>query len=321
MTTPLPPDIPIDPVPHPPTGRPRWLVPLVLAALALVALGATALVALSRSDGGDAVTGALPTSTASATTGPTAVPAPEPTPAVSGPSPVDCAVAPPAAAFTVGTTHACFSDMGERFVVWLGANTATTSASGYLPSDTFGAADTEHVSRVQRLMGDTPDGWLGSTQWTRLMTEDPPAPSELRPNGAGALWFGMTQAQLAARGAEVVADETGAFVDARGLVSPEAYLCFKPDELYAALVKGASPLRTVEGISTASTVEELKATYGSRLVTRDSPGIPGGVDYVVYAGDYGYVFIPQEDGSLMLLAGDRAFVADAGGGPHGLCGI
>lgn len=319
MTTLLPPVMPVEPSPPPPPPRPRWVLALVLAVVGLLLLAGTAVVLLTRGGGDDVVSTTEPAATPSAPVGPTRAQAPGSTPAAPVPAPVDCGVVPPVTAFTAGTTDPCFSVLGERFLVWLGDNTASAIPGGYVPSDTFSAADTENVTRVQRLMGDPPDGWLGQSEWTRLMTQGPPPLTELRTNGIGPLWFGMTAAQIEASGVAVVqypADERP-WVDLQGV---EAFGCFDADEFYAVTVKGASGVRTVEGISTASTPADLVAVFGDRLVTRAAPGLPTGVDYVVYDGDYGYAFFVQEDGSLMILAGTRAEVDASGGGPHGLCG-
>jgi hypothetical protein len=280
----------------------------VLAVLAL-AVGAVVLAVFRTADDATTAPPPAPAATAPAT----------PTPATpAAPAVADCSVVPDRAAFAVGTTDPCFTAMGERLLLWLGANTATTGTT-YGPSDTFTQADATNVANVQRLMGDAPDGWLGQDQWTRLMTQAAPAVTELRTNGIGPLWFGMTAAQVEASGVAVVQNATDErpWVDLQGV---EAFGCFDADEFYAVTVKGASDVRTMEGISTASTPGDLAAVFGDRLVTRAAPGLPTGMDYVVEDGDYGYAFFVQEDGSLMILAGTRAEVDASGGGPHGLCG-
>jgi hypothetical protein len=292
------------------------VVPVTLVVVVLLGLAAVAVLLLTRGSS-DVATTSPPAATPSASAGPTAGPAAGPSPAPPV-VPVDCSVVPDRSAFTVGSTNPCFTRMGERFVVWLGTNTATTGG-GYTPSDTFSRADATNVATVQRLMGDAPDGWLGQNQWTRLMTQGPPPVTELRANGIGPLWFGMTAAQVQASGVASLESsaEESPWVAVTGV---DAYGCYRTDTFYAVTVKGPSAVRTVEGITTTSTPADLASVFGDRLVTRAAPGIPGDVDYAVYAGDYGYAFFPQEDGSLMILAGGRAEIDTSGGGPHGLCG-
>lgn len=328
MTVVAPPPTP-DARPQP--SRRRWWLPAsVLTLVLLVALGAWLVL---RDDEPDTVTtgtaagpAATPSPTASAPAPTASVPtSPAPTSpgtdAPDGPTAVDCSVVPDRTAFTVGASHPCFTQMGERFVVWLGANTHRTGPA-YVPGPAFGAVDVDNVKDVQRLMGDAPDGWLGAAQWTRLLGHGPPPATELRANGIGALWFGMTAAQVEASG--VATMRTPAADDPDPATSVElpgvaAYGCYRSDDFYAVLVKGPSDVHTVEGITTSSSVSDLQAAYGDRLVTRTVDFDPDWVDYAVYEGDHGYAFFPQEDGSLMMVAGTRDFIDTSGGGPHGLC--
>jgi len=329
MTVVAPPPAPTQ---HPTTSTRRWwlVVASVLAVVLLVAAGTW----LVMRDEPDTVStqsaAASPTATppqtpaAEAPTAPLpAAPAPaQPdTGAAPVPTPVDCSIVPDRAAFTVGATHPCFAPMGERFLVWLGANTHSVSGT-YTPGSTFSSVDVDNVKDVQRIMGDTPDGWLGAAQWTRLTTQGPPPITELRTTGIGPLWFGMTAAQVDASGVAAVRvpgpDDPDPLpsVDLAGVT---AYGCYRNDDFYAVLVKGPSNVRTVEGITTSSTLTDLQAAFGERLVTRTVDYDPGWVDYAVYDGDHGYAFFPQEDGSMMIVAGTRSFIDSSGGGPHGLC--
>jgi hypothetical protein len=81
-------------------------------------------------------------------------------------------------------------------------------------------------------------------------------------------------------------------------------------------VKDAPDARTVEGVSTASSVDDLVVAYGSRLERRETDW--GTVWYVVRGGNGGYAFYPQDDGSLVILAGLWATV-DSTGPQRGVC--
>jgi hypothetical protein len=317
MTVVAPPPTP-DARPQP-SQRRWWLPASVLTLVLLVGVGAW-LVLRDEPDTVSTWPAAGPTVTPSPTASASVPAAPVPTAPV-GPTAVDCSVVPDRTAFTVGASHPCFTQMGERFVVWLGANTHRT-ASAYVPSPTFSAVDVDNVKDVQRLMGDAPDGWLGAAQWTRLLSHGPPPATELRANGIGALWFGMTAAQVEASGVATMrapgADDPDPALSVE-LPGVAAYGCYRTDDFYAVLVKGPSDVRTVEGITTSSSVSDLQAAYGDRLLTRTVDFDPDWVDYAVYEGDYGYAFFPQEDGSLMMVAGTRDFIDTSGGGPHGLC--
>ncbi len=339
MTVVTPPPTPTE---HPSTPHRRWwLVASVLAVVLLVAAGTWLLLrdepdtvstqpAASPAATPSATPSATPAAPAPAAPAPTAPAPTAPAPAAPAPTqpdtnaapvpaPVDCSVVPDRAAFTVGATHPCFTAMGERFPVWLGANTHRTGAT-YVPSTTFSAVDVDNVKDVQRLMGDSTDGWLGPRQWTRLTTQGPPPVTELRANGIGPLWFGMTAAQVEASGIGTVrVDPDPELEPAVELPGVAAYGCYTSDEFYALLVKGPSTVRTVEGITTSSSVSDLQAAYGDRLVTRTVDSYPVWVDYAVYEGDYGYAFFPQDDGSMMIVSGTRGFIDSSGGGPHGLC--
>jgi hypothetical protein len=210
--------------------------------------------------------------------------------------------------------------MGERFVVWLGANTATSSASGYVPGDTFGTADAENVARVQRLMGDTPDGWLGPTQWTRLMNEGPPELTELRTNGIGPLWFGMTGAQVEASGVATVtegtADAPGSFVKVTGIDGSGCFSGSLPAGVFTTFTTTDPSVRTPEGITANSSVADLQGAYGSRLTARTMPSSPRDVTvFVVREGDYSLAFWPPGPDMgfttpLVLFAGRNGEIDD-----------
>jgi hypothetical protein len=88
-----------------------------------------------------------------------------------GPDPAD---APPRPLFRPGRTHPNFAAMGERFLVWL-KDDISHDGNGFQPGPVFSVFDRQNVKKCQVLMGDEPDGWFGQSQWTRLMTQLPPA--------------------------------------------------------------------------------------------------------------------------------------------------
>lgn len=229
----------------------------------------------------------------------------------------DCTIPPDPAAFRVGTSHPCFGPMSQRFGTWLGANTEPDGTET-TPSSEYTADTQTNIENVRRIMGGAPQGWLDSGQWTRLLNEPPPPITQLRSNGIGPLWFGMTGAQLDASGfGRTVTDPR--FPPTADIVGARATGCYDGETFYGVIVKDGSAVRTVEGISTASTLTDLQAAFGDRLQTRQPPAFPDWVAYTVDDGDYGYAFIPQYDGSMMLLAADIDEVARADG-PHGVCG-
>jgi hypothetical protein len=278
----------------------------VSIAVALV-LGATAC-------GGEAPTVTAPGATPATST---------PDPAATEPAPTtttteDCGQVPPPAAFTPGTSHPCFPLMAKRIQLWLGGNAA--GPADPQPVDVLSADDAADVLQVQRLMDDEPDGWFGQRQWNRLLTQGAPPSTEVRTNGIGSLLFGMTRAEVDASGVATV-DEPEA-----GAEPPEAWNvrvegvdvwgCYTPDAFYAVLVKDVPDVRTVEGITTRSSVEELQQAFGPRLEEREAAW--GTVWYVARGGEGGYAFYPQGDGSLVILAGLWATV-DATGPQRGVC--
>jgi hypothetical protein len=287
----------------------------VLAVVTLLAL-AVAAVLLMPPRGEDVVTTGSPAGTASAPAGPTAGPATTPAPAPL----VDCSVPPPAAAFTAGTADPCFTVMGERMLVWLGAN-AAGSGGTYTPSDTFSAADAENVTRVQRLMGDSPDGWLGPEQWSRLMNEAAPPVTELRASGIGPLWFGMNGEQVTASGvATVVTGTTDAprtYVEVDGVDGAGCYADTAEGGRFATFATTDADVRTPEGIGPLSSVADLQATYGSLLRVRTLPSSPQDVTLYVLpdsSGRYALAFWPAtpEVGKgtpLALYAGEAEAIA------------
>ena len=246
---------------------------------------------------------------------------PEPTPDDAEPPTTtseDCSQVPPAAAFTPGTSHRCFPLMAERMQVWLGGNAAGPADPE--PAEVLSAADAADVLQVQLLMDDAPDGWFGQTQWNRLLAEGPPPPTEVRTNGIGSLLFGMTRAEVDASGVATVDEpEPGADPPEAWNVrikGADVWGCYSPDTFYAVLVKETPGVRTVEGVSTASSTDDLVAAFGSRLERREADW--GTAWYVVRGGDGGYAFYPQDDGSLVILAGLWATV-DATGPQRGVC--
>ena len=230
----------------------------------------------------------------------------------------DCGQVPPPGTFTPGTSHPCFPLMAERIQVWLGGNAAGPADPE--PAEVLSAADAADVLQIQLLMDDAPDGWFGQTQWNRLLAEDPPPPTEVRTNGIGSLLFGMTRAEVDASGVATVDEpEPGADPpDAWNvrIEGADVWGCYSPDAFYAVLVKETLRFRTVEGASTASSVDDLVAAFGSRLERRETDW--GTAWYVVRSGDGGYAFYPQDDGSLVILAGLWATV-DATGPQRGVC--
>lgn len=255
-------------------------------------------------------------------TGPASTPSPSPSDAVAANSatPQDCATVPPRSAFAVGTSNECFVVMAQRFPLWLGENTLPDGTATQA-SPAFTADTSANVANVQRIMGDSPDGWLGPQQWTRLLTQTPPPMTQLRTSGIGPLWFGMTGDQLNASGLGRTRTDPEMPPDAE-LFGAGAVGCYDGETFYAAYTKGPSDVVTVEGISASSTVADLKRTFGQRLTTFTYPDFPEFHVYTVLDGSFGYAFIPQADGTLLMIAGISREVENASkGGPHGICGL
>lgn len=232
--------------------------------------------------------------------------------------PGDCAEPPPQSAFVIGGEDPCFLAMSQRFVPWLAGNTLPDGEASQ-PSTQFTADTAANIENIQRIMGDEADGWLGPTQWTRLLTQDPPATTQLRASGIGPLWFGMTGAQLDAsgHGRAVAASDAPPTAEVFG---SDAVGCYDGETFYAAYTKGPSDVATVEGITTRSTVADLQRVFGSQLRTYAPPQFGGFTAYTVLQEPFGYAFIPQPDGALMIIAGDSREVDSARTGPHGICG-
>lgn len=254
-----------------------------------------------------------PSNTQSSSASPSTPESPSPTPTTA-----DCTKAPPQSAFAVGTSNQCFVTMSQRFPLWLGENTVPDGKATEAGAD-FTADTQTNVKNVQRIMGDSPDGWLGQRQWTRLLTQNPPPITQLRTTGLGPLWFGMTGDQLNASGyGKTSTDpELPPYAD---IIGAQAVGCYDGKTFYAAYVKGPSDVSTIEGITSASTVADLQRTFGKRLLTLTSQTFPDFVEYAVVDGDYGYLFIPQPDGTLMIMAGESRVVELKNTGPHGICG-
>ena len=236
------------------------------------------------------------------------------------PMPVDCTVAPERADFTVGATHECFPTMGERFTVWLGANT-TPPGESFVPATTFRVGDVQNVKNIQKITGDPPTGWLGPGQWQHLLDQPPPPMTQVRTNGIGPLWFGMTRQQLDASALAHVAEGPSGAPPSVELYGVGAWGCFSDaDQFYAVLVFPPATATTVEGIGTTSTVADLEAAFGQRLIVRTVQDHPEWTTYAVHAGPHGYAFFPGDDG-MRILAGIRQEVDQSAGAPHGLCGL
>lgn len=97
---------------------------------------------------------------------------------------------PPRSFFKTGQRHPNFTLMGKRFIVWLGDD-ISHDGNGYQPGPVFSSFDRDNVKKCQRLMGDDPDGWFGSTQWERLMQRPP----KKAPNGGAAPVSGLRVTQ------------------------------------------------------------------------------------------------------------------------------
>ncbi|HSK55522.1 MAG TPA: hypothetical protein VK908_09715 [Jiangellales bacterium] len=253
-----------------------------------------------RDDTGDG-TGATPAATST----------PDPTatgPASTTTTTEDCGQVPPPAAFTPGTSHPCFPLMATRMQLWLGGNAA--GPADPQPVDVLSADDAADVLQVQRLMDDEPDGWFGQRQWNRLLTQGAPPSTEVRTNGIGSLLFGVTRAEVDASGVATV-DEPEA-----GAEPPDAWNvrvegvdvwgCYTPDAFYAVLVKDVPDVRTVEGITTRSSVEELQQAFGPRLEEREAAW---GTVWYVARGRRGRIRLPpagrRQPGHPRRPVGDR----------------
>lgn len=249
---------------------------------------------------------------------PSATPSPQPRPDV-----VDCSQVPPPEAFTVGTEHPCFAAMGERLTIWLGGNTRPAGVDSP-PSVTFTADQAVNIEHVQLIMGDSATGVLTQSQWSRLDHTGPPAITEIRATGIGPLWFGMTRAEIQASGVARMTypgeDDPVPYPSVE-IPGADVATCVWGEEFVGVLVKDSSNVSTLEGITTRSSDAELDAVFGDRLVLRDSIEWLDWVNFAVYSDEFGYGFMRQGDGPLVIVAGTRAFVDSTSGGPHGVCHV
>lgn len=278
-----------------------------------------------------------------ATPSPAPAPAPEPAPerarppapgrvaaapseatATSSPTPaVDCSVAPPADAFVVGGAHPCFVPMGERIIAWLGGTTLP-DGEGSAPSTVLGTDEVTNIRHVQLVMGAPATGALTPQQWTRLMSSGPPAVTEVRMTGIGPLWFGMSADEVDASGvASIVSPGDDDPLPVRSVRIPGADVltCLIDEEFVGVAITHPSTVSTLEGITTLSSDDDLRATFGDRLLTRTVDDRLAWVNEAVYEGDHGYGFMRQGDGPLVIVAGTREFVDSTAGLPHGICHV
>lgn len=89
---------------------------------------------------------------------------------------------------------------------------------------------------------------------------------------------------------------------------PGVFVCWDPDAdlLTSVLVKDGSPITTPDGISVASTPDDLRAAYGVLLQEREENGE---IFFAVPVDDVGYVFFPNEI-EMPMLAGTDQVVAE-----------
>ncbi|HSK26896.1 MAG TPA: hypothetical protein VK894_08315 [Jiangellales bacterium] len=304
-----------------------WFVLLAVALAVAVAFGVWAF----RSSGGDDVAVPEPAAPVQPAPGgaeepgsadePAVVPQPS-APGQPSSAAADCAVAPGREYYTVGASHPCFRDMGERFLVWLGG-AAYHQGGSYEPSTVFSVSDVGNVRAVQLLMDDVPDGWFGPSQWTRLMTQGPPPVTQLRASGIGPLWFGMTAEQVEATGvARVLTTEEGpVFLQVEGIDGAGCY-AKEPSGggVITAFLTSDPAVSTPEGVTSRSTVDQVLAAYAGRVTTRvqqvtTSKGFLEVTLYVVPDGDFALAMWapPPElgpDSPLMLASGTRGMVDD-----------